>query len=211
MVRVLQGPRIVAYNMKKGIHMKRLLTASILAASLASGAAFAQSPSVGPYVGGSIGSSNFGFEDCIGDCDKTDIGFKVYGGYMFTPYIGTELSYQAFGKAKVNVGIPGASVNAEAKSSGFGAFLTAQYPVENWAVFGKIGFGWLDNELTVTANPYGAGSDSDSSTEFAWGLGLTYMFNKNLGIRGEYENFKYSFRNESDNITFWSLGVQYKF
>ena len=39
--------------------MKRLLTASILAASLASGAAFAQSPGVGPYVGGSIGQSNF--------------------------------------------------------------------------------------------------------------------------------------------------------
>jgi len=113
--------------------------------------------------------------------------------------------------ATVKDAIPGGSVNAEAKSSGFGAFLTAQYPVENWAVFGKIGFGWLDNELTVTANPYGARSDSDSSTEFAWGLGLTYMFNKNVGIRGEYENFKYGFRNESDNITFWSLGVQYKF
>ncbi len=191
--------------------MKRLLTASILAASLASGAAFAQSPGVGPYVGGSIGSSNFGIENCIGNCDKTDIGFKVFGGYMFTPYIGTELSYQDFGKAKVNVAIPGGSVNAEGKSSGFGAFLTAQYPVENWALFGKIGFGWLDNKLTVTANPYGAASESDSSTEFAWGLGFTYMINKNVGIRGEYENFKYGFQNESDNITLWSLGVQYKF
>ncbi len=39
--------------------MKRLLGATILAASLASGAAFAQSPGVGPYVGASIGLSDY--------------------------------------------------------------------------------------------------------------------------------------------------------
>jgi hypothetical protein len=37
------------------------------------------------------------------------------------------------------------------------------------------------------------------------------MINKNLGIRGEYENFKWSFEDESDNIRFWSIGVQYNF
>jgi opacity protein-like surface antigen len=52
-------------------------------------------------------------------------------------------------------------------------------------------------------------------TEFAWGLGATYMFTKNFGVRGEYENFKYSFEeagiNLSDNITMWSIGIQYNF
>ena len=151
--------------------MKRLLTASILAASLASGAAFAQSPGVGPYVGGSIGRSNYErASGCVGECDKTDIGFKVFGGYMFTPYIGAEIGYGAFGKAKVGVSRRD-SVNAELKSSGFSAFLTAQYPVENWAFFGKIGFGWLDNE----SHRYGARPRVRQrlrlSTEFAWGLG----------------------------------------
>jgi len=37
------------------------------------------------------------------------------------------------------------------------------------------------------------------------------MFNNNLGIRGEYENYKYDWRGASDNIRFWSVGVQYKF
>jgi OOP family OmpA-OmpF porin len=186
--------------------MKRLLAASLLAASLASSAALAQSPGVGPYVGGSIGMSDYDWgAGCFGNCDKTDIGFKVFGGYMFTPYIGAEVSYGAFGKAKVNV----QSGNAEFKSSGFGAFLTAQYPVDNWAVFGKIGFGWLDNE--VSAATVASQNNSDSSTEFAWGLGVTYMFNKNLGIRGEYESYGYEWQGRSDNIALWSVGVQYKF
>ena len=192
--------------------MKRLLTASLLAASLASGAAFAQSIGVGPYVGGSIGLSNYSTdESCFGDCDKTDIGFKLYGGYMFTPNIGAEVGYGAFGKAKIGVPVAGTSVNAELKSSGFHGFLTAQYPVENWALFGKIGFAYLDNEVTVTVPGFGAASDSDSSTEFARGLGATYMFSPNLGVRGEYENYKYSFFDASDNISMWSLSIQYKF
>ncbi len=191
--------------------MKRLLTASLIAASLASGAAFAQSPGVGPSVGGSIGMANYSTEEsCVGNCDKTDIGFKVFGGYMFTPNFGAEIGYGAFGKAKIGIDVLGTPVHAELKSSGFHGFLTAQYPVENWALFGKLGFAYLDNEITVSA-PGISGSESDSSTEFAWGLGFTYMFSKNLGVRGEYENYKYSFEDASDNISLWSIGIQYKF
>lgn len=192
--------------------MKRLLTASIFAASLASGAALAQSPGVGPYVGGSIGMSNYSTdESCIGDCDKTDIGFKAFGGFMFTPNLGAEIGYAAFGKAKISVPVLNTSVNGELKSSGFHGFLTAQYPVDNWALFGKIGFAYLDNEINVTVPGFGAASNSDSSTEFAWGLGMTYMFNKSLGLRGEYEQYKYSFEDASDTIGLWSLGLQFKF
>jgi OOP family OmpA-OmpF porin len=193
--------------------MKRLLTTALLATAVAFAApAMAQDINwQGFYVGGSIGATDFSIDECIGDCDKTDIGFKAFAGYMFNPYIGTEFSWQSFGKAKVNVGLGSTSVNAEAKSSGFGAFLVGQYPIENWRIFGKLGVGWLDNEVEVTVPTLGAASESDSSTEFAWGLGVTYMFTKNLGIRGEYENFKYSFQDVSDNITMWSIGVQYNF
>jgi OmpA-OmpF porin, OOP family len=196
--------------------MKRLLISSLLAASMASGAAFAQ---VGPYVGASIGMSNYAVDEgCVADCDKTDIGGKLFGGYMFTPNLGGELMYGAFGKAKVSFadvlnGVP-VNVSGEFKSSGWGAFLVGQYPIENFRLFGKIGFTRLDNELSVTATAGqlgGAANDSDSSTEFAWGLGGTYMFNKNLGIRAEYESFKWKFEDTSDNIGFFSIGVQYSF
>jgi OOP family OmpA-OmpF porin len=155
-----------------------------------------------------IGMSDYDWSrGCVGECDKTDIGFKLYGGYMFTPNFGAEASYGAFGKAKVSV--PGA--NGEFKSSGFSAFLTAQYPIDNWALFGKLGFGWLDNEVNVTVPGFGAASDSDSSTKLAWGLGATYMFSPNIGVRGEYENYDYDFMGGSDSIALWSVSFQYKF
>lgn len=37
------------------------------------------------------------------------------------------------------------------------------------------------------------------------------MFNPNWGVRGEYENYDYDFRGETDSITMWSLSIQYKF
>ena len=193
--------------------MKRLLTTALLATTLGFAApVMAQDINLaGGYVGASVGMTDYSFDECIGDCDKTDIGGKIFGGYMFTPYIGAEISYNSFGKAKVNVPVGFTSVNAELKSSGFGAFLVGQYPIDNWRLFGKLGFAWLDNELSVTAPGFGAADQSDSSTEFAWGLGATYMFTKNLGVRGEYENFKYSFEDVSDNITMWSIGLQYNF
>jgi OOP family OmpA-OmpF porin len=200
--------------------MKRLFTAALLASALGFAApAMAQDINLqGAYVGGSIGSSNYSTDECVGDCDKTDIGGKIFGGYMFTPNIGAEVMYVSLGKAKVNFpdslnGVP-VVVSGEFKSSGFGAFLVGQYPVDNFRLFGKIGFAYLDNELSVTGSSGATvvtGDQSESSTEFAWGLGATYMFTKNFGVRAEYENFKWSFEDASDNIRFWSIGIQYNF
>jgi OOP family OmpA-OmpF porin len=191
--------------------MKRLLTASILAASLASGVAFAQ---VGPYVGASLGGSQYSIPDVDGidicafaSCDKSDFGFKVFGGYMFTPYIGAELQYADYGKATASV--PGASL--EVKSSGFGGFLVAQYPIESFRIFGRIGFAYVDAKASGSISGFGAASESNSATNFAWGIGGTYMFNKNLGVRFEYEQAKWEIQDTSDNVGLWTIGVQYHF
>lgn len=37
------------------------------------------------------------------------------------------------------------------------------------------------------------------------------MFNKQLGMRLEYEAGKYQFLNQQNTLAFWSLGVQYHF
>lgn len=187
--------------------MKRLLTATVLAASLASGAAFAQ---VGPYVGGSVGGTNYsipsveGLDVCaLVSCDKSDVGFKVFGGYMFTPYLGAEIQYANYGKAKASEG----GESLEIKTAGFGAFLVGQYPIDNFRLFGKIGMAYLDTEVSVT----GFDTDSDKAANFAWGVGASYMFNKNLGVRAEYEQTKWEYYDGKDKVGFWSVGVQYRF
>jgi OOP family OmpA-OmpF porin len=183
--------------------MKRLLSASILAASLASGAAFAQ---VGPYVGASVGQSNYSSDSCIGTCDKTDIGMKLFGGYMFTPNLGAELDYGWYGTAKISA----FGVNAEAKADGFSGFLVGQYPIDKFRLFGKLGFARLNTNITANA-PGVRFDNNDASFEFAWGLGGTYMIDKNFGIRGEYESRKYTVEGSSDDLGFFSIGVQYHF
>lgn len=208
--------------------MKRLVTASILAASLASGAAFAQQQPW--YVGASIGQNNYSTDvQCVGTCDKTDTMFKVFGGWMFNPYFGVEVAYGAFGTMKINAQEQGVNLMAEMKSSAFSGFLVGQYPIDNFRLFGKLGFAYVDSKVTLTLPPQAAtggvqysADDSDNSTEFAWGVGATYMFNKNLGVRLEYEQMKYKFSGfsvqgfgdvieASDKMRMWSIGVQYNF
>jgi len=188
--------------------MKRLLTASVLAASLASGAAFAQ---VGPYVGASIGQSNYSI-DCSGTCDKTDIAGKIFGGYMFTPYIGAELDYGWFGKAKINTTFQGKNPVVEAKSDGFSGFLVGQYPIDNFRIFGKLGFARLNTTVDgcITGQPECI-NNNDASFQFAWGVGGTWMFDKQIGVRAEYEQRKLKWESSNQNIDLWSIGVQYYF
>jgi OOP family OmpA-OmpF porin len=188
--------------------MKRLLTASVLAASLASGAAFAQ---VGPYVGASVGQSNYSI-NCSGTCDKTDIGFKIFGGYMFTPYLGAELDYGWYGTAKINTTYQGKNPVLEANSDGYSGFFIAQYPIDNFRVFGKLGFARLNTTLDgcITGQPQCV-NNNDASFNFAWGVGGTWMFNKQVGLRAEYEARKFNYENSDQTLGFWSLGVQYHF
>lgn len=186
--------------------MKRLLAASIIAAAFASGTAFAQ---VGPYAGVSAGMAKYS-ADCTGiSCDKSDFGFKLFGGYMFTPFFGAEVQYADYGKMTASdPAEPGLS--GDLSASGFGAFLVGQYPIENFRVFGKLGFAYVDTEISLLGV-----SISDSKTNFAWGIGAAYMINKNLGVRAEYEQTKYKLEalgeELKDNIGMWSIGVQYSF
>ena len=126
---------------------------------------------------------------------------------MFTPYIGAELQYANYGTATASV--PGASL--EVKSSGFGGFLVAQYPVDNFRLFGKIGFAYVDSKVTGTISGLGSESESDNATNFAWGVGGTYMFNKNVGVRAEYEQAKWEIQGTKDTVGLWSIGVLYHF
>jgi OOP family OmpA-OmpF porin len=206
--------------------MKRILASAVLLSSLAvAGTAAAQfvGPGAYGYVGASIGQNNYATDiTCAGTCDKTDTMGKIFGGYMFNPYWGIEAAYGGFGTMKANFQDGGTNVLAEVKSSGFSGFLVGQYPIDNFRLFGKLGFAYVDTKVTLTVPGFGSAEDSDNSTEFAWGIGGTYMFNKNLGVRLEYEQLKYKFSGfnvpgignaieGSDKMRMWSIGVQYNF
>ncbi len=87
-------------------------------------------------------------------CDRSDFGFKVFGGYMFTPYFGAELRYANYRQSKLAHRARRTTANVE--SAGFGAFLIGQYPVDNFRIFGKIGFAYLDTEVSASAVGFGS-------------------------------------------------------
>lgn len=170
---------------------------------------------VGPYVGASLGQSNYSSDSCSGQCDKNRFAGKVFGGYMFTPWIGVEADYGWFGTAKINTvqflgGTP-FNTTADVKTDGFSGFVVGQYPVDNFRVFGKLGFSRLNTSVNASVNGLQVVDNNDASFEFAWGVGASYMFDRNLGVRAEYEARKYKFEGDKNTLGLWSVGVQYHF
>jgi OmpA-OmpF porin, OOP family len=200
------------------VHMKKLTLASAVLAALAfSGTAFGQG-----YVGGSFGQSDFKVE--------WDTGYKLFGGYMFSPYFGVEGAWVDLGKAKESAsgtflfdinGTPTTvtgTLSASLKASGFALYGVGAYPIGDFALFGKLGMASIKAKseacATLTAPVIGSACDSESKTasDFAWGLGASYHFTKNLGARLEFERFRGKFTDgDKFDIDLLSLGLQYRF
>jgi OmpA-OmpF porin, OOP family len=176
----------------------------IAAATLALPAAAQMSMSSG-YIGGSLGQSNFK-ADCGGiDCDKKDTSFRIFGGYQFTPNIAAELGYTDLGKLKVDLG-PFGSGDVSATAWDLSGVFT--WPIANqFGVFGRIGF------ARVEAKPGGVlGGDSETKTGLTWGLGGSYDFNRNLGLRLEFQRFRADAGGgDTADIDNLSLGVVWRF
>ncbi len=202
--------------------LQRVLAGSLVVAATAlSSAALAQG-----YVGASIGQSDFDV-DCTGltTCDTKDTGYKLFGGHMFTPYLGVEGGWVDLGKVKATLDIVGPppvedisaivfTGSAELKSSGLFLAGIAAAPIGNGSVFGKIGLANLKSEFTVTALGV---SDSTSTrhTDVFYGIGAGYNFTKNFGVRAEWERFRIKYSDGidefKDDVDLLSVGVIYRF
>lgn len=182
--------------------MKRILLAIALVIASALAPAFAQG-----YVAGYVGQSDYDI-DCSGttSCDNKDTGFKFAGGYMFMPNFGAELSYTDFGKARATLG----SLGAEIQTTSIGLFAVGVAPIDQFTLFGKLGFASNKTELTGSLGAVSA-SEDDTSTEFAWAIGAGYFFNKNLGVELEYSATKAKFQGESGDVYLLALGVKFRF
>lgn len=164
------------------------------------------------YIGAGVGESKAKDISSLpgGSTDDTDTAWKVYGGYMFHPNVGVELSYIDFGKFTGSA--PGLSVDAKPK--GIDLSLLGVLPLPDrtspFSLFGKIGADrWkVDTDTNVL------GSASDHGTDLSWGVGAQYDFNRNWAGRLEWNRFQdvgdENITGQSD-IDLISLNVSYKF
>ena len=157
--------------------------------------ALAQSPLTGFYLGGSVGLAEarsvcnatwLPAGTTIGGCDKDDIGWKVYGGYQFTPHWGAEVGYIDFGKQRWGVAIGGVTpAIAEAEAKAWQLAATGTFPITpEFGVFGKLGI--YRSDIDVAAAGISA---SGRSTDYMWGVGGKWNFGRNWSMRIEWERF----------------------
>ena len=127
--------------------------------------------------------------------DATKTSWKLVGGYQFTPNWGLEAQYSNLGTRSPTATF-GAPINASGTFSGTAATQwslagTGTYPLDsNLYAMGKLGAtrNKIDGtSLTILGVTVSEGSDS--KTYVLAGAGVGYNFNKNIGVRLEYENF----------------------
>lgn len=151
----------------------------------------------GLSIGGSIGSSHWKGDDVgAASTDRNDTAYKLYGGYGITPNFGVELGYANVGKFSSGAG----SLKADALYlDGVGTL-----PLGNgFSALGRVGVfnGKLDSSL----------AGSDRGTSYKVGAGVQYDIDKNLGVRGEWERYRFDALGTKANTDLYSVGVNYKF
>jgi outer membrane immunogenic protein len=190
---------------------KSRLALACLAGSLVLplGAAHADS---GFYAGGSVGNAgtDLEFEDGT-DFDEDDFAWKAFGGYNFDIFV-VDLAVEG---GYVNLGSPGGTVDLGGGMAadldldvdaltGFGLVGFELGPI---GVFGKVGVVSWDAEATIE----GIGSDDDSGTDPAYGVGARLSLGS-IELRAEYELFDIDVDGaESSDLSMISAGLVWTF
>jgi hypothetical protein len=166
----------------------------------------AQAADNGFYFGGSIGRSEVDVDSELDDfIDSEDTGFKLIAGFRPLDWLGVEASYIDLGeiKAESNTVIDEFSVGQK----GFGAWGVLFYDFAVFDLFVKGGLVNLETELELDTG-FGRISESDDSTDFAWGVGFQARLGS-IAARLEYERFEVDAPDGLDKPQMISLGVTY--
>ncbi len=213
---------------------KSLVSVALGLALLSISAAHAQGAQ--GYLGIGAGWANIGV-DCtdVADCDKSNTGSKLYGGYRFANQFALEGVYINWGKATGRftenlVAGPGLAVplqsspifitaDGELKATGLGIGVAYFMPfATDWTGVARLGVMRNDGKLklTVSSKGFTASESMSKKAAFAYfGFGVGYNVTPNLAITGEadFSRVKYGAEGEyeTDSVRLMSLGLRYSF
>lgn len=165
------------------------------------------------YIGGAGGVTRSN-ADCAGtlSCDTSDSGWKAYAGYQINPLIGVEVLGYDMGATTGSIFFPGVGlVDSSLKTSGFGLAGVINVPLGvSVDLIGRLGVG--SNKLTVDARSGNlSGSDSETSTQALWGIGLAFKLTPNVAVRTEVDGTAANYAGERFDSTLFSLGLSIRF
>ena len=191
----------------------RFIFTAVAAAVLAASPALAED--TGFYVGAGLGNFATNSDMIYGgrDFDGSDIGFKVFGGYQFMPWLAAEAEYIDGGEPDDNYDSGTDQLTLSVGVSGFVGSAVGILPIgENFNVFGKLGFIYWDadgsGKIRDAGNLVTKVSVGEDGTDFAWGVGGTWNISETFGLRAEYQGFELS---NFDSVDFASASVIWRF
>jgi OOP family OmpA-OmpF porin len=182
--------------------------AGLLAAGLTVGAvaAHAADDKTGFYIGAGVGNANV--QDSVGNgeaghvnFDGDDTSFKVFGGYMFLPWLGVEIAYMDLGNPEDN--FPQANAKIEASADGWTGELIGQVPIGPVDLFAKVGVVDWSADLTLKDTLEGGtiAKANDDGDDLSAGAGAAFNIGS-FAIRGEYQYFDIG-----DGVDVWTLSA----
>ena len=225
---------------------KTLLAAVVLGLS----ATAVQADDVSGYLTGSIGQAKADKPTAIKQeqndyykafggstsSDRTDTAYKIAVGLKVNPYVALELQYIDLGestyKGRDSFTSGGVLVNENEKfnlkTSGFGGNVVATYPIEDFAVFAKAGYHYLEtkgSDKYAATETFAGVTESDgfkaSGKIRKWtpsfGAGASYNITSEFAVVAEYERYKGVADKKIDGISFKhdidlaSVGLRYNF
>jgi|GEM_PF-3295963 len=173
---------------------KNVLKLTVMAVSIISASAFAEG-----YVGFDAGQAMFGDANLSspegsGDWPINQNAFsaRVYAGYNFNEYFGTEVVAGNIGSVGVqNYPVENDLVNIEIESI---KYISLQpklaFPVtEKFSIFAKagVGFSFIEAKASIADAPNQFVKYSDSTFSTAFGLGSEYLITDRLSARVNWE------------------------
>ena len=168
------------------------------------------------YIGGAIGSSNIEANcDLTTSCDKSDTGFKIYGGFVLPQStvagLAVEGGYIDFGKANAAYALGLITRSTEVSALNVNAALRLTFTPAFHGV-GRLGLAYVEGKDSgVNVIGLQASSKSQSKIEPYLGLGLEYAINKQFKLTGAADFTSYDTGNDSGSVHLLSIGAQYSF
>lgn len=186
-----------------------IIIAAVAVALTAPLAAQAQSA----YAGANIGRAEqkINVDTGFGNASEKEntTGFKLYGGYDFTPNVGIEGGYVDFRKVEKSA----LGYGISSKPHALYVAATGTLPLnEQFSLFGKLGIARSHTSFDAWG-PGFTDSASDNQTTPVIGVGASFALDKKISFVAEYENFGKVAKDGSDNVKadLLSVGVRFKF
>ena len=198
----------------KKLHVALVVTAA--AAAFPAMAQFGTQPSPQPlwYIGGGVGRGNLNVSgtDLTGlanaSVDDSATSYTGRIGFRFNPYMAIEGGYYDLGKYSFegSTGVGNVPVSGTAKAKSFGISFVGILPIDQWDLYGRIGY--AHSELKLNANaPLQTTSfnEKDTQDEATYGVGARWNIQRNWGLFAEW------MKNDKIKVDSYLFGVDFRF